>query len=151
MTRLLYVTPELVLTETFRRTLETIYSQGELSRIAIDEAHCISEWGHDFRPAYCHLSHFRLAYPTVPLICLTATAPPSVRADIIKTLGLNPASTKTLFMRFASHLTSLTIDSVGCFPGSRKSTPVVPTILPDPRRYPKKTQPIISALTPSLV
>ena len=95
MTRLLYVTPELVLTETFRRTLETIYTQGELSRIAIDEAHCISEWGHDFRPAYCHLSHFRLAYPTVPIICLTATAPPSVRADIIKTLGLNPSNTKT--------------------------------------------------------
>ena len=95
MTRLLYVTPELVLTETFRRTLDTIYSQGELSRIAIDEAHCISEWGHDFRPAYCHLSHFRLAYPTVPIICLTATAPPSVRADIIKTLGLNPTITRT--------------------------------------------------------
>ena len=95
MTRLLYVTPELVLTETFRQTLKTIYHQGELSRIAIDEAHCISEWGHDFRPAYCHLSHFRLAYPTVPIICLTATAPPFVRADIIKTLGLNPAITKT--------------------------------------------------------
>ena len=95
MTRLLYVTPELVLTETFRRTLETIYNQGELARIAIDEAHCISEWGHDFRPAYYHLSHFRLAYPTVPIIGLTATAPPSVRADIIKTLGLNPTKTKT--------------------------------------------------------
>ena len=95
MTRLLYVTPELVLTATFRQTLETIYRQGELSRIAIDEAHCISEWGHDFRPAYFHLSHFRLAYPTVPIICLTATAPPFVRADIIKTLGLNPAITKT--------------------------------------------------------
>ena len=95
MTRLLYVTPELVMTETFRRTLETIYNQGELSRIAIDEAHCISEWGHDFRPAYYHLSHFRLAYPTVPIICLTATAPPSVRADIIKTLGLNPGTTKS--------------------------------------------------------
>lgn len=94
-TRLLYVTPELVLTDAFRRTLETIYKQGELSRIAIDEAHCISEWGHDFRPAYYHLSHFRLAYPTVPIICLTATAPPSVRTDIIKTLGLEPANTKT--------------------------------------------------------
>lgn len=95
MTRLLYVTPELVLTETFRRTLATIYRQGELARIAIDEAHCISEWGHDFRPAYFHLSHFRLAYPTIPIICLTATAPPSVRADIINTLGLNLASTRT--------------------------------------------------------
>ncbi|KAM0803236.1 P-loop containing nucleoside triphosphate hydrolase protein [Usnea florida] len=94
-TRLLYVTPELVLTETFRRNLETIFSQGELSRIAIDEAHCISEWGHDFRPAYYHLSHFRFAYPTVPIICLTATAPPFVRTDIIKTLGLDSTNTKT--------------------------------------------------------
>lgn len=95
MTRLLYVTPELVLTETFRRVLGTIYTQGELSRIAIDEAHCISEWGHDFRPAYIHLSHFRANYPTVPIICLTATATPSVRTDVMSTLGLDPAKTKT--------------------------------------------------------
>lgn len=95
MTRLLYVTPELVLTESFRRVLGTIYTQGELSRIAIDEAHCISEWGHDFRPAYCHLSHFRANYPTVPIICLTATATPSVRTDIIRTIGLNLSKTKT--------------------------------------------------------
>ena len=94
MTRLLYVTPELVLTESFRRTLTTIYGQGELSRIAIDEAHCISEWGHDFRPAYCHLSHFRAAYPMVPIICLTATSTQTVRTDIIKTMGLDPSATK---------------------------------------------------------
>ena len=92
-----------MLTETFRRTLETIYRQGELSRIAIDEAHCISEWGHDFRPAYCHLSHFRLAYPTTPIICLTATAPPFVRADIIKTLGLDPADTKIFVASTTRH------------------------------------------------
>ena len=95
LTRLLYVTPELVLTDSFRRVLGTIYTQGELARIAIDEAHCISEWGHDFRPAYCHLSYFRSAYPTVPIICLTATATSPVRMDIIKTLGLNPTMTKT--------------------------------------------------------
>ena len=93
-TRLLYVTPELVLTESFRRVLGIIYSQGELARIAIDEAHCISEWGHEFRPAYCHLSHFRANYPLVPIICLTATATPSVRADVINTLGLISAKTK---------------------------------------------------------
>ena len=95
MTRLVYVTPELVLTESFRRVLGTIYKQGELARVAIDEAHCISEWGHDFRPAYCHLSHFRSAYPNVPIICLTATATPSIRCDIIKTIGLDPSTTKT--------------------------------------------------------
>jgi len=72
----------------------TIYDQGELSRIAIDEAHCISEWGHDFRPAYCHLSHFRSAYPKVPIILLTATATPSIRTDIITTMGMNPGTTK---------------------------------------------------------
>lgn len=96
-TRLLYITPEFTLTESFRRHLHTIYAQGELARIAIDEAHCISEWGHDFRPAYAHLSHFRQAYPTVPIICLTATATPSVRASIISNLSLN-ASTLRLFL-----------------------------------------------------
>lgn len=88
------MTPELVFTESFRKVLATIYDQGELSRIAIDEAHCISEWGHDFRPAYCHLSHFRSAYPRVPIILLTATATPSVRTDIITTMGMNPDTTK---------------------------------------------------------
>ncbi|PYI34884.1 ATP-dependent DNA helicase [Aspergillus indologenus CBS 114.80] len=91
-TRLLYVTPELCQTETFRRNLQTIHSQGELIRIAIDEAHCISEWGHDFRPAYKELGWFRraLANPPVPISALTATATPRVRADIIKLLGLDP-------------------------------------------------------------
>jgi len=55
----------------------------------------ISEWGHDFRPAYIHLSHFRTSYPTTPIICLTATATPRVRADIIATLALNPLTLKT--------------------------------------------------------
>ena len=93
-TRLLYVTPELILTESFRIVLDTIYRQGELSRIAIDEAHCISEWGHDFRPAYYHLSHFRSNYPDVPIICATATATPSVQSDILKTLGMSLDTTK---------------------------------------------------------
>ncbi|KAI9042526.1 putative RecQ family helicase RecQ [Aspergillus affinis] len=92
-TRLLYVTPELCQTEIFRRNLQTIHSQGELSRIAIDEAHCISEWGHDFRPAYKELSWFKrvLHTPSVPISALTATATPRVRSDIISLLGLDPA------------------------------------------------------------
>ncbi|PLN78896.1 putative RecQ family helicase RecQ [Aspergillus taichungensis] len=95
-TRLLYVTPELCQTETFRRNLQTIHAQGELARIAIDEAHCISEWGHDFRPAYKELSWFKrtLQNPPVPISALTATATPRVRADIINLLGLDPAHLK---------------------------------------------------------
>lgn len=95
-TRLLYVTPELCQTETFRRNLMTIHSQGELRRIAIDEAHCISEWGHDFRPAYKELSWFKrmLKNPSVPITALTATATPRVRADIINLLGLNVTTLK---------------------------------------------------------
>ncbi|PWY86181.1 ATP-dependent DNA helicase [Aspergillus heteromorphus CBS 117.55] len=95
-TRLLYVTPELCQTETFRRNLQTIHRQGELIRIAIDEAHCISEWGHDFRPAYKELGWFRrtLAHPPVPITALTATATPRVREDIIKLLGLDATQLK---------------------------------------------------------
>ena len=95
-TRLLYVTPELCEMDHFRRNLMTIHSQGELRRIAIDEAHCISEWGHDFRPAYKELSWFRrmLRDPPVPITALTATATPRVRADAISSLGLDTATLK---------------------------------------------------------
>lgn len=96
-TRLLYVTPELCQTETFRRNLQTIHAQGELTRIAIDEAHCISEWGHDFRPAYKELSWFRrtLKDPSPPISAFTATATPRVRADIIDLLSLNASQLKS--------------------------------------------------------
>lgn len=95
-TRLLYVTPELCQTESFRRNLTIVHRQGQLTRIAIDEAHCISEWGHDFRPAYQELSWFRknLDDPPVPISALTATATPRVRSDIITILGLNFAKLK---------------------------------------------------------
>ena len=93
-TRLLYVTPEYCRTSTFRQHLSTVYSQGELARIAIDEAHCISEWGHDFRPAFLDLSYFRITFPKTPVICLTATATPHVRDSIITTLQLNPLKLK---------------------------------------------------------
>ncbi|KAL4927172.1 putative RecQ family helicase RecQ [Aspergillus undulatus] len=94
--RLLYVTPELCQTDTFRRNLQTIHRQRELVRIAIDEAHCISEWGHDFRPAYKELSWFRnfLTNPPVPISAFTATATPQVRKDIIKILRLDPSRLK---------------------------------------------------------
>lgn len=95
-TRLLYVTPELCQTQTFRRTLQTVHTQGQLIRVAIDEAHCISEWGHDFRPAYKELSWFKtvLSSPSVPITAVTATATPRVRADIISMLEIDSPNLK---------------------------------------------------------
>ncbi|CAJ2511726.1 Uu.00g073510.m01.CDS01 [Anthostomella pinea] len=88
-TRLLYVTPELCATDRFRERLNVVYEQRELARIAIDEAHCISEWGHDFRKDFKRLSWFRESFPDVPIMCLTATANHLVRKDLLHTLGLD--------------------------------------------------------------
>lgn len=87
-TRLLYVTPELCSGDHFRRRLKVVHEQRELARIAVDEAHCISEWGHDFRKDFKRLSWFRETFPDVPIICLTATANEQVRNDVLSTLGL---------------------------------------------------------------
>ncbi|KAJ8124173.1 hypothetical protein O1611_g9426 [Lasiodiplodia mahajangana] len=88
-TRLLYVTPELCATDRFRDRLQIVYDQRELARIAIDEAHCISEWGHDFRKDFKRLSWFRESFPEVPIMCLTATANDQVRNDVLHTLCLD--------------------------------------------------------------
>ncbi|KAK3371862.1 P-loop containing nucleoside triphosphate hydrolase protein [Lasiosphaeria ovina] len=88
LTRLLYVTPELCSGEHFRKRLKLVHEQQELARIAVDEAHCISEWGHDFRKDFKRLSWFRETFPDVPIMCLTATANELVRQDVLSTLGL---------------------------------------------------------------
>ncbi|TVY91790.1 ATP-dependent DNA helicase [Lachnellula willkommii] len=98
ITRLLYVTPEQCATESFRSHLKLVHEQQELARIAVDEAHCISEWGHDFRPSFKELRWFRVTFPEVPIICLTATATLQVRKDVITTLGLSEDNLKVFTM-----------------------------------------------------
>ena len=83
--KMLYVAPERLTLPGFQRFLRSL----EISLIAIDEAHCISEWGHDFRPDYRNLKALREGFPKVPVIALTATATTQVREDIIAQLGLN--------------------------------------------------------------
>ncbi|PNS19514.1 ATP-dependent DNA helicase Q5 [Sphaceloma murrayae] len=97
-TKLLYVTPELCALDYFRRILKVIHAQRELARIAIDEAHCISEWGHDFRTSFGELSFFKREFPNVPITCCTATATPKVRSDIVRTLGLDEGKLKFFTM-----------------------------------------------------
>lgn len=98
LTRLLYITPEYCELDSFRRILRIIHKQGELARIVVDEAHCISEWGHDFRPAFKSLSFFKTEFPAVPMICLTATATSRVRDDITRTLNLDASKLKMFRM-----------------------------------------------------
>ena len=85
--KILYVAPERFANRNFRDFLQSI----RVSLIAIDEAHCISEWGHDFRPDYRNLRMLRNYFPSVPLIALTATATERVRRDIVNQLGLQNA------------------------------------------------------------
>lgn len=97
-TRLLYVTPELCSLDGFRNRLTLVHEQCELARVVIDEAHCISEWGHDFRKDFKRLSWFRQNFPDVPIMCLTATANPVVREDILSTLGVSNDKLKSFVM-----------------------------------------------------
>lgn len=85
--KLLYVAPERLVTAGFQQMLQDAH----ISLFAIDEAHCVSQWGHDFRPEYRELSAIAANFPGVPRIALTATADPATRADIIERLGLEQA------------------------------------------------------------
>ncbi len=86
--KLLYVAPERLLLSGFLEDLK----QWRVNQIAIDEAHCISEWGHDFRPEYRQLSDLRQHFPGVPMMALTATATERVRGDIVRQLQLREPS-----------------------------------------------------------
>ena len=85
--KLLYVAPERLMTDAFLERLREI----PIALFAIDEAHGVSQWGHDFRPEYVQLGRLRGLFPGVPLIALTATADPQTRGDIVRQLGLADA------------------------------------------------------------
>ncbi|MEO1740572.1 MAG: DNA helicase RecQ [Cyanobacteria bacterium J06629_9] len=87
--RLLYLAPERLLNPSFWPLLEKLQQTVGLSAFAIDEAHCVSEWGHDFRPEYRQLFQLKRQFPQVPMMALTATATERVRQDIVQQLRLN--------------------------------------------------------------
>ena len=89
VTKLLYVAPESLTKDEYVDFLK----DQKISFVAIDEAHCISEWGHDFRPEYRNLKHIIKKIDNVPIIGLTATATEKVQEDILKTLGITDANT----------------------------------------------------------
>lgn len=87
--KLLYVTPEKIsASAVFQEILDSMYNRKNLARIVIDEAHCVSVWGHDFRPDYKKLGQFKKRYPDVPVMALTATANPRVRVDVQNQLAI---------------------------------------------------------------
>ena len=89
---LLYAAPERVTTPRFLAQLDTLFERGQLSLFAIDEAHCVSQWGHDFRPEYRALTVLHERYAGVPRMALTATADALTRADIVERLQLEAAA-----------------------------------------------------------
>ncbi|KAI9305578.1 P-loop containing nucleoside triphosphate hydrolase protein [Cunninghamella echinulata] len=87
-THILYVTPEQLQSSALREALSDLAQRDLLARFIIDEAHCVSQWGHDFRPDYRNVGKLRLEYPNVPFMALTASATDEVQKDIIKSLKM---------------------------------------------------------------
>lgn len=86
--RLLYITPETLCSDHFQSHLGTLIRNKTLKMFAIDEAHCVSSWGHEFRPDYLKLGQLRTRYPLIPIVALTATATSKVLKDILEVLNL---------------------------------------------------------------
>lgn len=94
--KLLYVSPERLRTELFKDHLPEL----DLSMLAVDEAHCISQWGHDFRPAYLGIGAVRDVHSRIPMLALTASATQEVRQDIVKQAGMrSPQEFRSSFAR----------------------------------------------------
>ncbi|XP_051015013.1 ATP-dependent DNA helicase Q5 [Acomys russatus] len=96
-TKLLYITPEMAASASFQPTLNSLMSRNLLSYLVVDEAHCVSQWGHDFRPDYLRLGALRARLTHAPCVALTATATPQVQEDVFAALHLKQpvASFKT--------------------------------------------------------
>lgn len=87
--KLLYTTPETLMNNTeFRSLLINLHKRKQLNRIILDEAHCVSNWGHEFRPSYLQLQKLKTIYPQIQIVAFTATATPKVQMDIIKQLNM---------------------------------------------------------------
>ncbi|KAM5274789.1 ATP-dependent DNA helicase Q5 isoform 2-T2 [Ctenodactylus gundi] len=87
-TKLLYITPEMAASASFQSTLSSLVSRHLLSYLVVDEAHCVSQWGHDFRPDYLRLGTLRSLLVHAPCVALTATATPQVQEDVFAVLHL---------------------------------------------------------------
>lgn len=85
---IVYLTPEKLSSGNFLSSLKSLYNKNQIGLLAVDEAHCTSEWGHDFRPSFLEIRRFREAMPNVPIIAVTATATNRVKEDIISCLNL---------------------------------------------------------------
>lgn len=111
--RVVYLTPEFV--DKSGDMIENLFSPQNLCLIAIDEAHCVSQWGHDFRAAYRYLHRLRDTFPSIPILALTATATDQVIKDMEKSLKLRRCQVvKTSFDRpnlVSIHSTNICLDT----------------------------------------
>jgi ATP-dependent DNA helicase RecQ len=140
--KLLYVAPERMQNEDFLPILKGLVHFKKISFFAIDEAHCISQWGHDFRSAFRKLDCLKQLFPEIPIIALTATATPTVRNDIVTLLGI-PKHNLFISSFNRPEITYTVINSNACDGPSAIKQEVVDKVL----SYPKNTNIILYCFT----